>query len=580
ERLGEAPNNSPAAQTPGAEVIDQIKERVNQELKTRLEAKLPSSQMQLQLLARAYDVKWTRAYRSPKAIEQIIKGLDALFAAYRQNPKLAQAEPSTWNPDWFGLGVCGEVIALRRGELEKLFDETIDDGHGGKISRRAAYTEMLVACRDWHRKHRRLYTNQTILNDLNGIYRANQGIAVLSPDQALSEKNVRRYLYESLGLEPWRDNDKGGEAAVETAGRGWNVGTNYWELTAKGLSKELGYVGSYGEIVDLVADVYNATRPALNQPGDERIRQQLLKVAHARVNFRYPSLDEHGNRVMRLEQIVGWRDNHYPGYFAYAQRATRDASALQAAAITLDPLLVGIAQQMIADNQFFASEEVALNDGAQNLRTTIGRLATPDEYELIQSQPAQSQRLPMTPGQPDFVFADEEDGVVAIKNGDEILYASLYWRARHGVNSLGRVHFTTPTIDRIAVVREDVQFTPSGMNYARADWPNFANGNGGPKFPGELHSVLAGEKLPIAKMPDGISFKPGDESVYAGRGDFFTLRYGHYLIGLNMSADKTFELKTPAGISGAKELISKKTLKLDAPLKVAPRSTVVLFFGK
>jgi hypothetical protein len=68
--------------------------------------------------------------------------------------------------------------------------------------------------------------------------------------------------------------------------------------------------------------------------------------------------------------------------------------------------------------------------------------------------------------------------------------------------------------------------------------------------------------------------------VYAGRGDFFTLRYGHYLIGLNMSADKTFELKTPAGISGAKELISKKTLKLDAPLKVAPRSTVVLFFGK
>jgi len=53
--------------------------------------------------------------------------------------------------------------------MESRFDETIDDGHGGKISRRAAYTEMLVSCRDWHRKHRRLYTNQTILNDLNGI---------------------------------------------------------------------------------------------------------------------------------------------------------------------------------------------------------------------------------------------------------------------------------------------------------------------------------------------------------------------------------------------------------------------------
>ena len=66
----------------------------------------------------------------------------------------------------------------------------------------------------------------------------------------------------------------------------------------------------------------------------------------------------------------------------------------------------------------------------------------------------------MTPGQPDFVFSDEEDGVVAVKNGDEIFYASLYWRARNAVNFLARVHFTTPTMDRIAVVREDAQFTP------------------------------------------------------------------------------------------------------------------------
>lgn len=579
EKQGIAPTDPPVAKTPGPEVLDQLKQRVNKELKARLDSKSPCSQMQLQLIARAYDVQWTIAYHNPKAIAQIIKGLDALFAAYREDPKLAQAEPSTWNPDWFGLGVCGEVIALRRAELEKLFNDRIDDRRAGKISRRAAYTEMLVACRDWHRKHRRLYTNQTILNDLNGIYRANRGITVLSPEQALSEKDARRYLYESVGLEPWRDSDRGGEAAVETGGRGWRVGTNYWQLTEKGLSKELGYVGSYGEIVDLVADIYNATQPAPGQPGDERIKQQLIKVAHARANFRYPSLDEHGNRVMRLEQVVGWRDNHHPGYLAYGQRATRDASALQAAAITLDPQLVGIAQQMIADNQFFASEVVAMEDTAQPLRTAIGRLATPDEYEFIKSQSPQTLRLPMTPGQPDFVFADEEDGVVAIKNRDEILYASLYWRARHGVNSLARVHFTTPTVDRIAVVREDVRFTPSGMVYPRTDWPNFANGNGGPKYPVELHNALAGEKLPIAKMPDGVSFRPGDESVYAGKADFYSLRYGDYLIGMNLTTDKTFELKTPPEISEAKELVSKKALKLDAPLKVAPRTTVVLWVG-
>jgi len=57
-------------------------------------------------------------------------------------------------------------------------------------------------------------------------------------------------------------------------------------------------------------------------------------------------------------------------------------------------------------------------------------LEVPDEYELLKAQPPRARLLPMTPGQPDFVFSDEEDGVVAVKNGDEILYASLYWRAR------------------------------------------------------------------------------------------------------------------------------------------------------
>jgi hypothetical protein len=580
EKQGEAPKNPPAAKSPGAEVLDQIKQRVNKELDARLNSKTPCSQMQMQLLARAYDVKWSHAYQNPKVIEQIVRGLDALFAAYRSNPKLAHAEPSTWNPDWFGLGVCGEVISLRKADLEKFLDAQIDDGSGTKISRRAAWSEMLVACRDWHRKNRRLYTNQTILNDLNGIYRANRGIEVLSPEQALSEAEARRYLYESVGLEPWRDSDPGGDIVPETGHQGWNVGTNYWQLTDKGLTRELGYVGSYGEVVDLACDVYNATRPSPDRQGDQKIKAQLVKIAHARANFRYPSIDESGNRVMRLEQIVGWRDHEYPGYLAYGQRATRDASALQAAAITLDPQLVGEAQQIISDNQFFRSEVVAMDDRAQPLRTTIGRLKTPDEYELIQSQPPQPLRLPMTPGQPDFVFSDEQDGVVAVKNGDEILYASLHWRARYAVNSLARVHFTTPAIDRIAVVREDTQFTPGGSFYTRPNWINYDFANGGPKYPVQIDSALTGEKLPIAQVPPNVHFKPGDENAFAGRADFYSLRYGNYLIGMNMTTDKTFELKTPPGISEAKELVSKTIRKLDAPPTIAPRSTVVLYFKK
>jgi len=34
--------------------------------------------------------------------------------------------------------------------------------------------------------------------------------------------------------------------------------------------------------------------------------------------------------------------------------------------------------------------------------------------------------------------------VVALKHGDDILYASLYWRARSAINHLARVHYIMP----------------------------------------------------------------------------------------------------------------------------------------
>ena len=569
EKQGAIPPAPPVRPAPGAEVLDDIKDRVNRAIDARLAPSVTPSQMQMQLLAKAYDVTWTHAHQNPQVITQIIKGLDALYAAYVKNPKLAQADPTTWNPEWFGLGVCGQVIALRADQLKPRFDDKIDDGKGGTITRRAAYADMLVATRDWHRLNRRQYTNQTMINDLNAIYLPNRGIAVLDPARAMPETSVRRYLYESVGLEPWRDSDEGG--------RKWNVGPGYFQTTAKGLTKELGYVGGYGEVIDLVAAIYDATRPAPGLPGDEKLKAQLVKIALARAAFRHPSLDEDGNRVMRMEQVVGWRDSHYPGYLAYGQRATRDASALEAAALTLDPRLVGYAQQMLADNQFFKSEVEAMGDGAQDLRTTIGRLETPDHYALIRSLPPSPHRLPMGWDQPDFIFTDEEDGVVGLKHGDEILYVSLYWRARYAINNLARVHYLTPVFDRIAVVKEDTRFTPSGLEFIWPNWTNMAFGNGGLKYPGNLQSAYAGLQEPIAKIPDGLPFRAGQESPYAGRGDFYTLRYGHYLIGLNMSADKTFKIQVPSGVKAAAELVTKyPNIAAGATLTVAPRTTVIL----
>jgi hypothetical protein len=142
----------------------------------------------------------------------------------------------------------------------------------------------------------------------------------------------------------------------------------------------------------------------------------------------------------------------------------------------------------------------------------------------------------MSPGQPDFAWSDEEDGVVAIKHGDEILYASLYWRSRAGINGLARLHLLAPRYEQVAVVYEDVKFDSSGKSWTRPNWTNFGFG-GGYRYPGKLDCALAGEELPIPKLPADVSKIPGKDNPYAGRADFYQLRYGPHLIAMNTLPD-------------------------------------------
>ena len=569
ELQGEAPRNPPVRQEPGVEVLEEVRKRVNSSLDGILRDRRRPGQMPIHFLARAYWVKETPAYQNPKTVEQVIRGLDDLFLRYRKNPKLAQADPGTPNPDWFGFGLAGDAIRLLGKQLEPFLDEEISDGQGGKIKRRAAWCEMLLASREWNRRNRRQYTNQSMIKDMN-IYRANRGIAALNPVQALPENEALRYLYESIGVQPWLGSDT-------EHGSARPLGDDYWQLTDKGLTKELGFVGYYGEVLDWITQIYDSVRDP-GQEGDPKIKAQLEKVARARAWFRYPALDAEGFRCMRAETVVGWRDVHFPGDVTYGQRPTWDASPIEMAAATLDPDAVGYAQQMLMDNQFFAMLKNQMRE--RGLRTTMALLNVAGDYERLKAQPPGPRRLPMSPGQPDVAWADEEDGVLAVKHGDEILYVSLYWRARYAVNFLARVHHLTPQFSRTAVVRQETEFEPSGMTYKRPDWVNMGFGNGGHRYPGNLHSAHAGEQLPIAKIPAGIPFKPGQENIHAGKGSFYSLRYGNYLVGMNTTTNQTFTLKVPAGLLSAPELMTGRTLSLKAPLKVTSHSTTVLYLGE
>ncbi|MBA3936687.1 MAG: hypothetical protein H0X38_04435 [Planctomycetes bacterium] len=561
----------PLRQAPGAEVMDQLKQRVDAELAKQLRDAHPPGQLAMQFLAEGWHVAWCSAFQRPAVVERVCAGGDELYRRFRADAKIAEADPQVYNAEWLGLGPAGNAIRLLHAPLAGHLDETFDDGAGGHPVRRAAWAQMLRASVEWHRRHRRQYTNQSMINDLY-LYLANRGVAALDPAQALPEAAARRYLYESLGLQPWlgSDNDQGGERPL---------GDHYLQITAKGLTRELGYVGYYGEVLDWAAHIFNATRePGTGRDGDPRLQAQLQKLTAARALFRYPALDADGNRAMRIETVVGWRDTHYPGDVTYGERAGWEGSALYAAASAPDAAAIGIAQQLFADHQFFRT--VADEMKEKSLRVTRTLLHIPDEYAALSALPPSALRLPMTPGQGDVAWSDEEDGVVAVHHGAEVFYASLYWRARYAVNFLARVHLVDPRGERIATVREDVRFTPDGHDYTRPDWVNMGFGNGGLRYPGDLHSAFAGEKQPIALVPPGDRFSPGQEHPAAGKGDFYVLRYGDYLISMNCTVGKSFALPAPAGVASAPELISATIVSFEKPLVVGPRSTVILYLGK
>lgn len=553
---------------PGAEVLERVKSRVNDEINKLRKSTSPLNQMQMQFLAKAYWIKWTYAYKDKEVLYQVLNALDELYVAFKSNPNLAYNDRATPNPDWFGFGPSACAVNLLYDEIKKKMDDKIDDGFGHKVSRREALTDMFLTSRKMNQKTRRQYTNQTMIKDLYGIYYCNKGLQVLGSDSAFTEPEALRYLYEAVGLQPWLGSD--GVDGKPT----FSQGKNYWQLTEKGLTKELGFVGNYGEVIDWCVEIYDATRPKPGMPGDEKIKNQIDRIALARSYFRYPMPDDDKFKAMRQEVVVGWRDTHYPGDVTYAQRPSWDGGPLQIVAATLNPKLIGFAQQMLNDNQFFYTLEQRMKDNG--FRVTHGLLPVPEQYEIVKAQKPSGYKLPMTWDQSDFVFSDEEDGVIAIKNGQEIVYASLYWRARNAVNNLGRVHAITPNYDRVSTVYIEEKFDSSGLFYSVPDYTNMAFGNGGLKYPDSLHLAHAGEKLAIAKMPSGITYKTGQEHPLAGRANFYKMQFGHYIIAMNASKDKTFALTVPDDFAGAVNLVTGEKVNKKT-ITVSATSTVVLY---
>jgi hypothetical protein len=555
---------------PGEEVISQSKQIVIDRLARliarpiRGEKNQKAREGRLDLLADAYNTPWTPAYHSAAAIEQIVADGDAMADNFATDQKAV-------TQTWLGAGPLGEAVLRTWPKIGERLDESVTVG-GNSITRRQLWSGILHESVDYWRTHRRSYTNQSMIVDRN-IYTANRALALIDPSRALPEAKALDYLYQAVGIEPWLGSDPRPDATdlPDAPGKGEPkpFGEHYALVTRKGLSRELGWVGTYGEtILRFMRDMVQLT-------GDEKIRQQLAKIEHARLYFRYPGVDGDGFRCMKLVSEVDNRTAHYPlEGGAYNSPSIRESWWMDVAAtLSDDPVVVGVAQQAMEDNQYFAYVQSRLKDP-----DTQGMMLNVDQYAKVKSLPPSSVRLPMTDGQPDFAFADEEDAIIAIKHGDTRLFVNLYYRAERGVNSVARIYEQTPTITRIATVRTQTQVDSSGQTYIRPDWIDAMRGRGFPPPGQEIHQAWAGEQLPISARPaDAPMPAYGDWGPFLGKAAFYELRDGDYLIAMNSSEAKEFPLRVPPEFAHARDLISGKSAEELGGRSVPRLSTVVLF---
>lgn len=560
ERQGHAPEDKPRS-TAGPEVIGKSREVVKGRLAGLLSNKnipgnLKSRNEELLLLAEAYGTAWTPAHRDRRVLDRVLRIGDALAGDFSRDRKFIDAE-------WSGAGPLGQAVMLTWQDLKDSMDDPIDFA-GTNVMRRDAWVAMLKYSVDYWRTHRRSYTNQSMIVDA-GIYSANRALELIDPGSAIPSSRALSFLYQSAGIEPWLGSD------TKDGGSEAPYGRNYRLITRKGLSRELGYVGSYGEtILPFMRDMAVLT-------GDAKLREQLRLMQRARLVFRYPSQDAEGFRCMRLASEIDNRTAHYPHPgSAYLSPAVREAWWMDTAALLADdPLILGVAQQSIEEGQYFPYIESRLAD-----RDTLGMMRNVGNWDKVHALPPSPPRMPMTPGQPDFVFSDEENAVLAIKHGDSTLFFNLYYRAERAVNRVARVFEVTPELIRISTVRTDVEVIGNGETYTRPDWIDRIRGRGITPPCQDLHQAWAGEIMPVSKRPDDASSpKCGDWGPFVGKAAFYQLRYGDYLIGLNTTEDRSYDLKLPNGMKRAVDLVTRKTMETNGVIRVPALSTVVVDLG-
>jgi hypothetical protein len=610
EKQGVAPAPPPVrpSQNSGP-LLEAYQSRINGHLRDLLSATGRMQPGDIAYLAAATQQPWTIAGQDADhrnaALRQVVAKIDDQAQRLTEPDVYAKGG---YQADWGGVfAPVGEAVFwmdkdMTAAQWNALLEQTLSV-NGQAETRRDAWTKMLKGNFDYARTHVARISNQAEIC-MYGAYRSNKGLQIIAPAVAEPEASAKRFLFEPAGISPYLGNDIL-DAGGKLIGREKPYGDHYYQITSAGLTRENTYVAIYGEWTNILTNWWQMY-------GYDEILKKALINSNARAEMRYADFDDDGYRAMRMEGVIESRGPAYPDNVGYGVRLNgghgldvtrlkrgmdanpaRYAGPEWAVYRKLANDAVGYAQQFLGDNQYLAS--IAETDD----------LELPSDYAYVKAQKPVGTLLPNTnfhwyhPEElaalqaagfdaADYrrrAWADEDDGVVVLRDGDLTLFAGLVMKANWGINGLARIHCIMPTVDRLGTVAPDVQFDPSGQYTVRADQAQvqFMHANEPPEGP---HQALAGEVLMIASQPNVHEVNPTD-TPYTGYANFYALHYLKYLIGMNTTRPeygnaRSYDLRLPQGfaLSRVYDFVSGKELPVQhGVVTVGPRSTVVLLVG-
>lgn len=535
----------------GMTVLDKLIDDADSIVGTRKLSSVPLGSWKLIGLARAYNSDWSVHYRDPVILNKVVDDFDYWVSQVAKSTDKTISDDN--HDDWMGYGRMAMVLLdmIDHFDANGLMSVLIDhdnDAATADISRIQAYAEFFRDGRDWRMLDRRYITNQVLDCEIS-IYLANKALQRIEPTMAWDESYAIQTVYEAVGLMPYGTWEY--DTYIDTSRFRqqilWNSQWPYYMITSKGLSRETGYVAYYGNVSDALARLYKYS-------GDESVKQKAIQFVEARAPFRFTSNDDRGYRAMRIEAAIGTRHINQTGHVQYG-----DWSGFETAAVLQDPVSVRLAQLYLQDNRVWV-DDIDIEDEVQRV----------NDYLTVASLPQSDYRFPLEPNQPDFAWADEENCVIAAKKGSIKFNAVLYFRLTPVINKIGRVHYTTPIIDRVANISIDCNYTPLGEYLIRADNP--AHPDQGRKSPPQalnIHSYHGGESMPTAV------------GALPGRAEFYHFEYADFLVGMNTTEDKDFTLPVPEGSPAeAIDMISGQVVNLQSDPVIGPKSTMLLYLAE